>query len=414
VDRGFSRAAVTILDSQLTTLLAAVILYQFGTGPVQGYATALSIGVVCSIFTSIVVSRAQFDFLLRRRWLSKLTMITLMKPDTHIRFLDRRILAIGLSTAMILVGMVMFTLRGSANFGVDFTSGTNMIVSLDAGRTIEVGQVRTKLAEAGFRDVVVQEYEESGAQNQSRFLLRLTEVSAPSQALDTMANPSAGDQTISGRVQSALAVLCGSPEDGSKVALDRVETIGPAVGAELKRDAVAANVYSWVFMIIYLWFRFELRYGVAAVVALVHDVLVTLCLFALTGREITMPVVAAMLTIIGYSVNDTIVIFDRVRENTRLYRGRDLSYLGILDLSINQTMSRTLLTSFTVLLVVVVMFFFGGEVLHDFAFALIVGVFVGTYSTVFIAGPVAYYWQRLQTHHKALTGGGVTPKKRLA
>ncbi|MBI4557599.1 MAG: protein translocase subunit SecD [Candidatus Hydrogenedentes bacterium] len=419
IDNGFSRASVTIIDSQLTTLLAAVVLFQFGTGPIQGFAVALSVGIVCSIFTAIVVSRAQFDFLTTRKWVKTLTMVSLIKPDTKIRFLDRKYPCLIVSGTLIVIGLAAFVFRGSDNFGVDFTTGTNMVITLNSDQAVGVGDVRSKLTEAGFRDVIVQEYGDRPKQ----FLIRVSEVSganpapaappasaASSEAETVEGAPAATEQTpetqtVSGRVQLALAPLCGAVGDISKVVLEEVQTIGPAVGDELKMDALQANVYSWIFMIIYLWFRFELKFGVAAVVALIHDVLITVGFFALTGREITMPVVAALLTIIGFSVNDTIVLFDRVRENLKLFRGRGLSYAVIMDTSVNQTLSRTILTSMTVFLVVVVLFFIGGDVLHDFAFAMIVGVVVGTYSSIFIASPLVLLWMWIQQRRTGVAGG---------
>jgi len=177
-----------------------------------------------------------------------------------------------------------------------------------------------------------------------------------------------------------------------------------------------AMSYALIFIVAYLWFRFELKFAVGAVIALIHDILVTVGVFALVGKQISMPVVAALLTIIGYSLNDTIVVFDRIREDLKLYRGRGLPFAEILDMSINQTLSRTLLTSLTTLLVVAVLFIFGGSVINDFAFALIVGVLVGTYSSIFVASPVVYFWQRFQGKHVAPSaqgrGGGKTSKRK--
>jgi preprotein translocase SecF subunit len=164
-------------------------------------------------------------------------------------------------------------------------------------------------------------------------------------------------------------------------------------------DAIAAITYALFFIIAYLWFRFELKFSIGAVAALVHDVLFTVGLFAVTGREITLPVVAAILTIIGYSLNDTIVVFDRIREDLRIYRGRGYSYAEVMNMSINQTLSRTILTSLTTLFVVVVLYLFGGVAINDFAFALMVGVVVGTYSSIFVASPIVLLLERLRPRH---------------
>jgi preprotein translocase SecF subunit len=182
----------------------------------------------------------------------------------------------------------------------------------------------------------------------------------------------------------------------SAVELERVETVGPAVGRQLRYDAIRAIIYALIFIIAYVAFRFEVKFAFGAVAALIHDVLITLGIFALLGRQISLPVVAALLTIIGYSLNDTIVVYDRIREDLRLYRGRGLSLLEVMDLSINQTLSRTILTSGTTLLVVLVLFIFGGEVINDFALALLVGIIVGTYSSIYVASPAVYYLGRLR------------------
>jgi preprotein translocase subunit SecF len=176
------------------------------------------------------------------------------------------------------------------------------------------------------------------------------------------------------------------------------ENVGPSVGKDLRSKAISAIIYSLVGMLVYIWIRFQLPYGLGAVVALFHDVLITVSALSLTGREINLPTVAAILTLVGYSVNDSVVVFDRVRENLRLRRGEDLEEL--MNRSINQTLSRTLITSGTTLLVVLTLFIFGGDVINTFAFVLLVGIIVGTYSSVFVASPVALFVSRLITRRR--------------
>jgi preprotein translocase SecF subunit len=182
----------------------------------------------------------------------------------------------------------------------------------------------------------------------------------------------------------------------------------------LRNDAFAAVSAAILFILVYLWFRFEFRFAVGAVIALIHDVLITLGMFAVTGRQIDMPVVAAILTIIGYSLNDTIVVFDRIREDMQLYRGKGFKLREIMNMSINQTLGRTLLTSLTTLFVVVVLYLFGGVAINDFAFALIVGICVGTYSSIFIATPTVHLWQRIfgRTEQPASAAEGGKGKKK--
>ena len=403
IDSGYAKATVTILDANVTTLIAAAVLWQFGTGPIEGFATTLSIGVCSSVFTALIVTRAIFDFLAEKKALSKLPMNSFIKAETKIQFLAKRKFAFTLSAVVIIAGMALFFPRALSGdmFGVDFSEGTSMTVAFNNTEAIDVGDVRQKLTDAGFDTPTVQEYGAAGNQ----FTIRLGDSSVSSDT-ESVASTSA----ISQRVQTALAPLSRGIADNVEILQE--ETVGPAVGKQLRTDALAAIFYALLFIVAYLWFRFELKFALGAVAALAHDVLVTIGLFALFGREISMPVVAALLTIIGYSLNDTIVVFDRIREDLKLYRGRGLSYIDIMNLSINQTLSRTLLTSITTLLVIVVLCLFGGSVIFDFALALLIGVVVGTYSSIFVASPVVYAWQNFVAKRREAKGPGRADKKR--
>ena len=400
IENGFNRAQITILDANITTLIAAAVLLQFGTGPIQGFAVTLSIGVCTTIFVSLVVTRAMFEYLAKKKMLGTLAMSSFLPAEPKVRFMEQRRYCLLASAVVIVVGLgvAAFRIADGTMFGVDFTTGTNMVVSFAPEDQVDLGSVRAVLTESGFREPIVQNYELEVQDGRSRFLIRVHNVDDVPGMAPSSAGAAFEDDTVSGRLQAVLARLTPDAQSQS-VAIERIETVGPAVRAQLMRDGILALLYSFVFMVIYLWFRFELKYGVGGIVALFHDVFVTVAVFALLGRQITMPFVAALLTIIGYSINDTIVIFDRVRESLRVYRGRGLSFVEILNISINQTLARTLITSVTVLIVAVVLFFFGGRVLSDFALALIIGVAVGTYSSVFIASPVAYYWDRIQARH---------------
>ncbi len=399
IDNGFKRAQVTIVDANLTTVIAAAVLFQFGSGPVKGFAITLIVGICASVFVSLVVCRAMFDFLAERNLLGKLYMMSIIKPDTHIGFMAKRRVCMLASISIIVIGLVAFAVRTQSSygmFGVDFTTGTNMVINLHGTETVPVADVREKLTEAGFTEPVVQEYEQS-AEMPNRFMIRIPDVEVAADAAAPSANPE--DATVSGKVQAALASLASdapAPANAgdsqtAKVEMEQVQTVGPTVGEQLKKDAVYSLLLSFFFMIIYVAFRFEFTFGVGAVVALVHDVLITVGIFALFHRQISITVIAALLTIVGYSINDTIVVFDRIRENMKLYRGRGMSLMEIMDLSINQTLSRTILTSFTTFIVVVVLLFLGGSVIFDFALALAVGIVVGTYSSIYIASAIAHY-----------------------
>ena len=460
IENGYSRATVTILDANVTTLIAAAVLMQFGTGPIEGFAVTLSVGVCSSVFTALVVSRAVLDFVVGRKLVAKLAMLSLIRPGTKIPFLQARKVAAAASLLAIVGGMTLFGVRVSNNdmFGVDFTQGTNITLTLGNDDLVAVGDVRVALAGAGFDSPTVQRIGAEDASSKNQFIIRVGDVNeardlvaapaeaspetsaapaeanpetnaAPSEASPETAaaeaalsgnNASAEEDagalaeatggglvldTVAGRISEALSPLTrgGTAEE---VRIQDEQTVGPAVGAQLRIDALKAMFYSLVFIVIYLTFRFELKFAVGAVVALTHDVLVTVGIFALLGFPITMQVVAALLTIIGYSLNDTIVVFDRIREDLTLYRGKGQKFIDILNMAINSTLSRTFLTSLTTLFVVVVLFLFGGNAINDFALALILGIVVGTYSSIFIASPVVYVWQLFQGKHVQPTDTG--------
>ncbi|MGC8845750.1 MAG: protein translocase subunit SecF, partial [Candidatus Hydrogenedens sp.] len=385
-------------------------LLQFGTGPIEGFAITLSVGVCASVFAALVVCRALFDFLLDRRLIKSLPMLSLIPMKPKIPFLQLRYYAFSFSAILIVVGMAVFVWRGKENLGVDFVQGTNINIQINNDQPIQPGAVREALAKNGFGKAIVQLTSEEDVEAGNRFLIRIAETDIKglspnstssaekggnnSNTAPLMAGMSGGVEggDIGGMIQKALAPLTksGKSED---VAIEDQQTVGPAVGSQLRTDAIKCIFWSFVFIIMYLWFRFELKFGVAAVLALVHDVLITLGTFAVLRRQIDMSVIAAILTIIGYSLNDTIVVFDRVRENMKLYRGKGYKYIDILNISINETLSRTILTSLTTLFSVAVLFIFGGIAIHDFALALLVGIVIGTYSSIFVASPIVLIWQ---------------------
>lgn len=416
VDNGFRRATITILDANITTLIAAAVLMQFGTGPIEGFAVTLSIGVCASVFTALVVARALFDFGVERHLMKKLNMLSIIREKTSIPFLNVRKLTFCVSVIVIVVGMGMFGMRGMENFGVDFQQGTNLLLRVVHDDTVPVSEIRAALAGAGFDNPVVQETGDDQGAARNSFVVRVGDVTRDEDALSAAeevvgedehgntivlaAAPESDDDdepplmlTVAERIQAALAPLSGDGTSASIVIEDE-QTVGPAVGAQLRWDALNAIFWALVFIIVYLWIRFEIRFAVGAVAALVHDLLVTIGIFSLLGRQISMPMIAALLTIIGYSLNDTIVVFDRVREDMQLFRGKGVKMIDILNGAVNATLSRTLLTSLTTLFVVVVLFVFGGDAINDFALVLIIGVLVGTYSSIFVASPVVYLLQR--------------------
>lgn len=285
-------------------------------------------------------------------------MLTQEQINTRFDIVGLRKMATGLSLALIVISLLALVVRG-LNFGIDFTGG--YVIEAGFEQPADLSVLRTKLAENGFDDAVVQYFG-----TQSEALVRL----APQEGLT-------GAQ-INSDVQAVLDDAGQGP-----VEMRRVEFVGPQVGEELREQGGLAVLIALGFIVVYVWLRFEKKFSVGAVAALVHDVIITLGVFAITQIEFDLSVLAAILAVIGYSLNDTIVVFDRIRENFRVVRKSTTEQ--IVNVSINQTLSRTIITSFTTLLVLLALFFIGGETIRSFSIALVIGVIVGTYSSIYVA-----------------------------
>ncbi|MCU7936587.1 MAG: protein translocase subunit SecF [Candidatus Thiodiazotropha sp. (ex Dulcina madagascariensis)] len=281
----------------------------------------------------------------------------IINKDSYFDLMGKRHLALIFSGVLLLIALGAIIVRG-LNFGIDFTGGT--LVEVGYPQAVELSEVREALSQDGFGDAVVQHFGTS-----RDVLVRL----APREDMESA--------VLSDRAFNAMQGI------DAGVDLRRVEFVGPQVGDELTEDGGLAMLYALIGILIYVGLRFEYRFAVGSVIALVHDVLVTIGFFALFQVEFDLPVLAAVLAVIGYSLNDTIVVFDRIRENFRKIRTGES--VGIINTSINQTLSRTLITSGTTLLVLIALFLFGGEIIHGFALALIVGVMIGTYSSIYVA-----------------------------
>jgi preprotein translocase subunit SecF len=283
------------------------------------------------------------------------------------------------TSLLLTLGVLALLAARGLNYGIDFAGGK--LVQLQTTQVVPVGTVRQAIEGAGFQSATIQQY---GPPNE--FLIRLSGNDPLVQAT-----------TAEAKVKEAVAAVSGGVE------IRRVEFVGPQVGQELKVKGLLAVLASFVGILIYIWFRFQLRYGLGALLALAHDVLLTVGLLSLLQTEISLTVLAALLTLIGYSLNDTIVIFDRVRENRSRYP--NLPLVQVLNQSMNQTLSRTIMTVSTTLLVLLAIFIWGGEVIHDFALVLLAGIVLGTYSSVFVASPVLLlleeYYQKLEARRKA-------------
>ncbi len=363
ISSGYHRAFGTILDANITTLITALLLFYFGTGPIKGFAVTLSIGIISSMFTALFVTRVVFDFLTRNKRELNLKMFSVIPSEPKINFVSKRFIAFALSLIIIGIGSVSFYMRGEERYGIDFTGG--MLKQVKFKSPIDIAVIRDALSEHGVIDAQIQTF---GDQKSNEIIIRTK-----------------GETEDA--VDNALNALIG--EDNYEIL--RVERVGPAVGSDLRKKAVKAIIFALLAILLYIGWRFRsVKYGFAAIAALFHDVLIAAGMLALTGREFSLPIIAALLTIVGYSLNDTIVIFDRIREDLKLMRKSTLT--EVINKSVNQTLSRTLLTSVTTLLVVLFLFIFGGQVINDFAFTLLVGVIVGTYSSVYVASPLLIGW----------------------
>ncbi|MEM9469687.1 MAG: protein translocase subunit SecF [Pseudomonadota bacterium] len=289
-----------------------------------------------------------------------------LPQETNINFIGMRFGAAILS-ALILVGSFFYIIGKGPNFGIDFTGGT--LIEVRVSEIPDLGALRTDLNELGLGAISIQEF------------------GAPDDLLIRLPEQQAGDDQTPADVQEAAVQQVRSMLDGKFETVDyrRVEFVGPQVGQELKVQGLYAILFSLAGILIYIWFRFEWPFGVAAIIALAHDAIATIGLFALTQMEFNLSTVAAILMIAGYSINDTVVVFDRIRENMRKYKKKTMA--EICNLSINQTLSRTLMTSVTTMLALLALWFFGGEVIRGFVNALIFGIIIGTYSSVFVAAP---------------------------
>ena len=298
----------------------------------------------------------------------------LFKDKTYFDFMGKIRGAMVLSGIVILIGLGSIAVSGGLKYGIDFAGGTLVQLQFKSPPDIEV--IRDGLKTIGLGESTIQEFG-----SKKDILIRVERSEEKLEAVGAMIK-----RSLSGKFNV------------DEITLERVEMVGPKVGRDLREKALLSIVYAIIGIVIYISWRFEFQYAIAAIIALIHDVLVTMGAFSIFDKEFTLVIVAAFLTIIGYSLNDTIVVFDRIRENLRR-RGKS-SLSEIINSSINQTLSRTLLTSGTTLLVVMALFFFGGEIIHDFSFALLVGVFVGTYSSIFIASVFLIYWASRQTAHR--------------
>ena len=306
----------------------------------------------------------------------------IIKHDINLDFVGKRKLALILSGVVILLGLASLVVKGGPNLGIDFVGGT--LVQVKFTENTDAAKIKDSLDSLDLGSVVVQRF----GDDPNEFLIRVQE--------------SNKEKNLSGLISGSLNAAYGE----GQVDLRRVEMVGPQVGKDLREKGILSIVYAMIGILVYISWRFELRFAIGAIIALFHDVLITIGAFSITGREIDLPIIAAFLAIIGYSLNDTIIVYDRIRENYGKHQKKGFN--SVINLSINETLSRTILTSGTTLLVVLALFVFGGGVIHNFAFAMLIGILVGTYSSIFVASPVLIFWDdyRSRGQKKVVAEGG--------
>ncbi len=382
LNAGYGKAFGTIFDSNLTTLIASVILVFMGTGPVKGFGITLTIGVSVSMFTALVVTRLIFDWLLAKNILRKLPMLHLIR-GSKIDFMRWAVPAFVASWLLILIGNGYgIFVRGPEVLGVEFAGGENIVLGVEQAHKPDVDKLRA-VAErvSGGGALVSYQHNPSTGKDTLRVTVRAREKGKAEGAM-----PEAG----AGQVVSALEKEF--PQAGfTPLSTDR---IGPTIGKQIQETAVLSALAAMFMILVYVAFRYEFSFAVGAVVAILHDILMTTGWYFMVGRELNATTVAALLTIIGFSINDTIVIFDRIREDLRLgVRG---TFKEVMNQALNQTLSRTLITSGTVFLATMSLYIFGGGPINDFAFTFLVGILTGTYSSIFIASALVLWWHKGQ------------------
>jgi SecD/SecF fusion protein len=369
IETAYQKAFSAIVDSNLTTLLKVAILFWLGSGPVKGFAITLTIGIIASMFSALLVTRTIFSWGLQLGLIKSISMLHLIKSKSF-DFLGRWRPALIGSVILLAASLAAFGLRGSKMFNIDFTGGDFLLVK--SATELPEAEIRTELGKIGQGSAVIQQE----ASSQQKQVTNFISIRSPFGTADKIAR----------QLQQSF------PK--ANLSVERSEGVGPIMGVQLATNSLFALAIAILGILIYVTIRFEFSFAVGTIVAMLHDLVITLGIFVMTGREFSLVMVGAILTVAGYSINDKIVVFDRIREGLRSGRKGSIQYL--MNASINETMSRTILTGGVTLICMLSLLFFGGQVLADFAFTNVIGVIVGTYSSIFIAAPIVLWWSNLR------------------
>ena len=362
----YDKAFSAIFDANLTTLITSVILFLLATGSVKGFAITLTLGIIASMFSALLVTRTAFRWMVEKGGLKKVSMLDII-PKKKFDFLGKGRITMLTSVGLIVGSVAIFAFNGQKNFGIDFRGGDLMAVS--ATTPVTVAEARESVDRAGMGASTVIQVEREGE----------TE-------LLTFRSPEGSSPKILAQLKTDY------PDRG--VVVQSEDIVGARIGTEFAKRALWALGLGMLGILIYVTVRFEFSFALGAVIAVIHDVIITLGLFSLIGGELSLVMVGAILTIAGYSINDTIVVFDRIRE--ALKSGASGSVRELMNKAINETLGRTILTGGTTVLSVAALYIFGGAVLQDFAFAILAGVLIGTYSSIFVAAPIVLWWSKIR------------------
>jgi SecD/SecF fusion protein len=382
IANGYGRAFTAIFDSNLTTIITGMILFVVGTGPVRGFAITLTAGVVISMFTAVVVTRLVFDYTLKSSETKPLKMLQFFK-NPKIDFLKYGKKTLIASAVIVAVSLGIFAFRVKTNpasvLAVDLTGGTSIVfnVTQDSSKQPTEGAIRKTLA--SFDNAATIQYQRGGVGN-TTILVKTGETA------ETVKGKAVGD------VGAHITKMLVNAFPDAQISSASVEEVGSSVGADLKKSGTMAVVFSLIAILVYVGFRFKFGFGLGGLVALAHDALISLGLFSLCGRQVSLIVITALLTIIGYSINDTVVVFDRIRE--QLARNKRASFTDICNTAINACLGRTTITSLTTFFAVLALFAFGDGSIYDFALTMLIGIVAGTYSSIFVATPVMFWWYK--------------------
>ena len=371
IELGYEKALSAITDANITTFITALILYAMGSGPVRGFAITLGLGIITSVFTAIFVTRLMVVIWYERKRPKTVLQgkaLRLVPEVTKWDFFRRWRVSLGISAVLIVISFASFAFQG-LNFGIDFRGGTT--IRTESAQPVDVGQYRDAIGQLDLGDVSITEvFDPTFGPDENVAMIKV-------QAQE-------GEESVSNDVILKIEETLQAAVPDLK--FTAVESVGPKVSGELITAAVIAVALAIAAVLVYIWLRFEWQFAVGAVAALVHDVVLTIGIFSELQIQFDLAIIAALLTIVGYSLNDTVVVFDRVRENLRKYKQKPLS--EVLNISINETLSRTMMTSVTTLLALLALYVLGGDVIRGFVFAMIWGVIVGTYSSVFVASSI--------------------------